>query len=138
MRANQEIITEYMQSKRSFVWIAYLSIPDIRHTIKASFIDWEKLGSQLPNKLNLILDTYPNFTLLETFIHEDLDFIEETFGIPKTYIWDDYNQNYRHFMMFFKDGEFIKHSIEECFCLDTLFENVSNIIPELLEPTSVG
>lgn len=143
MRANFETVQEYMSQNKSFVWILYLTNHKPYLEIKPTFVNWEVdfgIDYVYPkiNKVSSLMEMYPNLTVLENFIHEDLDSISTTFGIPKSYIWDEQNKEYRAFMMFFKDGEYIKNSIGECFCLDTLLKNISEIIPESFEPSSVS
>lgn len=143
MKANFETVKEYMSQNKSFVWIVYLTNHKPYMEIKPTYVNWEVdfgIDYTYPtgNKLSVLMEMYPNLIVLENFIHEDLDSISKTFGIPKSYIWDQENKEYRAFMMFFKDGQFVKHSIGECFCLDTLLKNISEIIPESFEPSGVS
>lgn len=142
MRIDHSILEEYVKNKKSFVWITYLEIPHPMHEIKPTFIDFSEFDWMSTtvhfNKVSMLLESYPNLEILESFIHEDLDYICDNYGLLKSYIWDSENQNYRSFMLFFKEGKFIKHSIGECFCMDTLIRNISELIPELFEPTSEG
>jgi len=137
MKANLETVKQYIEDKKSFVWITYIDNPFPEMEIKPTFIDWSDPLRPI-NKLNVIIDTYPNFTLLETFVNDDLDFMDENYDLPRSYLWDDVNKFYRPFMLFYKNGEMVKHSVGECYCLETLLKNTSMLIPELFEPTSVG
>lgn len=137
MRVTNDVIDKFREDKKSFVWIVYLSNPHPKHEIRPSFIDWSKIGSY-PNFIEVLIAELPNLNLLEGFVDEELDYITKNFGLTKRYIWDIDNGEYRSFMLFFKDGEFVKHSIGECFCSQTLMKNIGEIIPESFEPPGEG
>lgn len=137
MRVTNDVIDKFREDKKSFVWIIYLSKPNPRHEIKPSFIDWSEVNPY-PNFTKVLIDELPNLNLLEGFVDEELDYITKNFGLTKRYIWDIDNGEYRSFMLFFKDGEFVKHSIGECFCSKTLMKNIGEIIPESFEPPGEG
>ena len=138
MRVSNDIIDIYRKNKENFVWIVYLKTPNPLHEIKPSFIDWTKIGVDNPNFTEILINELPKLNLLEGFVDEELDYITKNFAITKRYIWDTHNGEYRSFMMFFKDGEFVKHSIGECFCSDTLMRNIGEIMPDSLEPSGIS
>ena len=137
MRVTNDVIDKFREDKKSFVWIVYLSKPHPKHEIRPSFIDWSEI-SPYPNFIEVLIAELPNLNLLEGFVDEELDYITKNFGLTKRYIWDIDNGEYRSFMLFFKDGEFVKHSIGECFCSQTLMKNIGEIIPESFEPPGEG